>query len=474
VNVRNASGADVVLQVGISGLGGGAVTAAEVAWTETKEGVAVAAALPDAPREGEGFRISVPAGMTRQIWLWISAAGLSPGRHQAAISLRVPGREAIEVALPVRVIDVVFPVSTRLHVGGWDYTNTDNSYGLTPQNVTKLVAYLTNRGVDSPWATSSALPFGSFDASGRMTAPPDTENFDRWLERWPNARRYMVFVDAKDHLGPISTKSEAFPSAVGAWLEFWVKRAALRGVKPEQLHLLLVDEPHDDAAVARILPWARSIRSSGTGVRVWEDPTFQPPQSIPPDLVNAVDAICVNRKLGWLIGASYWQMVRAWRGPSRSVEIYTAVGPTRLMDPYNYYRLQAWQSFAIGGIGSSFWAFADNGGASSWNELTATETSYTPIFLGPDSVTSGKYMEALVESAHDFEVLSMLRDALEGAGTGPEADRGRKLLRDGPARVLGAAGAGSIKWADPKGRRLADEVRTEAADALAAIERHRR
>jgi hypothetical protein len=302
-----------------------------------------------------------------------------------------------------------------------------------------------------------------------MTAPPDTGNFDRWLQRWPNARRYMVFLDAKDQLGPISTNSAAFPSAVETWLQFWVKRAAARGVKSEQLHLLLVDEPHDAAAVARIVPWARAIRSAGTGVRVWEDPTFQPPQLIPPDLVNAVDGICVNRKLGLLIGASYWQMVRELRGPSRSVEIYTAVGPTRTMDPYSYYRLQAWQSFAIDGIGSAFWAFADNGGASSWNELTAKETSFTPLFLGPDSVTSGKHMEALVESAHDFEVLSLLRDALEGAGAGPEANRGRELLRDGPARVLDAAGAGSVKWADPKDRSLADEVRTKAADALAAI-----
>ncbi len=440
-----------------------------MAWTETKEGIAVAAALPDAPREGDGFRISVPAGMTRQTWLRISASGLSPGRHSAVISLRPPGKDALELTVPVRVVDVAFPSSTRLHMGGWDYTNTDTLYGLTPHNVAPLVEHLTRQGVDSPWATSAALPFGSYDGSGGMTAPPDTANFDRWLQRWPKARRYMVFLDVKDRLGQIPVESPAFPGAVAAWLRFWTKHAAASGVKPEQINLHLVDEPHDAAAVARLLPWARAIRSTGTGVRTWADPTFQPPQPIPPGLVTAVDAICVNRTLGWLGGAAFWRNAQELRGSARSVEIYNADGPTRTMDPYTYYRLQAWQSFAIGGTGSSFWAFADSGGASSWNELTATATAFTPLFIDSNSVTPGKHMEAMVEGAHDFEVLSLLRDAADVAAAGPAADRARAVLRGGVVRVLGAAGTGSSRWTDAKERGTADEVRAEASDALAAL-----
>jgi F5/8 type C domain len=473
VDLRNATGEAIVVHVKVSGLGAATVRAAEVAWTETQAGIPVAAALPDAPEEAAGFRISVPAGMTRQVWLWISAGPLSPGRYAGVVSITAPGRPALEVPLAVRVVDAPFPDRTRLHVGGWDYTNTDTAYGLTPANVGPLVAHLRSRGVDSPWATSAALPFGGFDAGGRLAEPPDPSNLDAWISRWPDARRYLVFIDAKDRIGTIPTGAPAFEPAVAAWLRFWVARLATRGVRPDQLHLLLVDEPHDAAALERLLPWARAVRRAGTGVRVFEDATFQPPPALPPALAGLLDVFCVHRTLGLLHGSSYWSAVTALRSPTRRLEIYQARGPTRTMSPYSYYRLQAWQAFAVGAEGSSFWAFADGGGLGSWNELAVTRAAYTPLFLAPDSVTAGKHMEAIVESEHDFEVLSLLRDAVQAAEADaprrPLVEEARRLLRDEPARVLGKPTLDGLAWTRDEDPTRADTVRAEAADLLVRL-----
>ena len=470
VNVRNASGDRLVVGVKVDGLDGATVRAAEVAWTETTDGVAVAAALPDAAREGDAFRISVPAGMTRQVWLWVSAGSLGPGRHAGKVSIAAAGRPPIDVPMPVRVVDAAFPSATRLHVGGWDYTNQDSIYGVTAANVTPLIAHLRSRGVDSPWATNAALPFGTFDATGRMIASPDTTNFDRWASRWPDSRRYMVFLNVPDGLGPIATGDPAFTPAVKQWLAFWVGHAATRGVRPEQLHLLLVDEPHDAAGTARMMPWARAIRGARMGVRIWEDPTFFPSEPFPAAFVDAIDVLCVNRKMGFIKGSSFWKAAAAQRSPSRSLEIYQGRSPTHTADPYTYSRLQAWQAFAIGGDGSSFWAFGDTGDTNSWNALAGTKDSYTPLFLAPDSVTAGKHMEAIVESAHDFEVLALLRDAVDAAAPGtPEVAAARALLRDGPVRVLAAPGAGELAWQSAKDRATADAVRTDAADLLVRL-----
>jgi len=474
INIRNASGEPMDVKLAVDGLGsGGPPQVAEVAWTETQEGFPVAAALPEARRDGSGFRIAVPAGMTRQVWLWVSAAGLSPGVHTATVVLTRPVGAPLEIRVPARVVGVDFPNAPRLHIGGWDYTNTDSLYGLTAQNVPPLIAHLRSRGVDSPWATSQAMPFGDFDADGRLVSPPGTESFDRWVMRWPNARRYMVFLDVKDSLGVIGSATPAFRAAVSAWLRFWVSHAREKGIRPEQIYLLLVDEPNDAAATGRLMPWSHAIREADAGVKIFEDPIFERPDLIPPAFASAVDVLCVNRAFGQRSGAPFWNSAAALRSAALSLEIYGADGPTRTMDPYGYYRLQAWRAFAIGGEGSSFWAFADTGGVNSWNELAGTRKSFTPLFLSPDSVTAGKHMEALAESAHDFEVLALLREAsVVVAGRGPETPdlaRARALLEEGPARVLGAPSADAFPWTQARDRGLADEVRTEAADLLARL-----
>lgn len=465
VNLRNATGSSVTAILTLKKLPPGAtIDASEVAWTETQSGTPVAAALLKVAARDDGFEIDVPAGMTRQVWLRLRAGDSDSGSYAATLSV---GDAAL--AVPIQVVSVRFPEKPRLHMGGWDYTNTDTLYGLTPENVMPLIEHLRSRHVDSPWATSAVLPFGTFDGSGRMIQPPVTSNFDRWIERWPDARRYMVFLDAQEAVGGIDASSTSFAPAIAAWLGFWVDHARKRGVGPERIHLLLVDEPREASATAKMLPWARAIRRAATGVRIWEDPTFTPPPVAPPEFVEAVDAICLNRTLGASVGESYWNAAVALRGLGKQLELYDASGPTRTMDPYTYYRLQAWQAFAIGAKGSSFWAFADDGDASSWNELAGTRKAFTPLFLDSRSVTPGKHLEAWVESAHDYEVLSLLAEAIEAKPGEAGSTRARIFLQKAVATVLGAPGAGDFGWASRKPREAADEVRAEAAQLLEGL-----
>jgi len=105
------------------------------------------------------------------------------------------------------------------------------------------------------------------------------------------------------------------------------------------------------------------------------------------------------------------------------------------------------------------------------------DTSYSPLFIAPDSVTAGKHMEAIRESVGDFEYLCLLRDrvgALER--TQPRhklLPQARKLLAGAAGRVLSARGAKiseykapEMAWDKPRDRACVDVVRIEIGEML--------
>lgn len=477
INLRAAGERPVSVRLSIEGLPGGTnpafIAVSSVAFTETAAGSPVAAALLPAPRDGDAYRIEVPAGVTRQVWLSFAPRDLPPGRHAGTIRVRVEEGPSAELPLELRVFAERFPPATRLHVGGWDDTDSDDRYGVTPANVAPLIAQLRERGVDSPWGTAQALAFPKLDASGRITAAPDTARFDRWIARWPGARRYLVFVNGKDDIASVPRGTPGFAPAVGAWLRFWADHARKRGVRPEQISLLLVDEPHRSDQEERVVAWATAVRASGTGIGVWQNPTREDPSDIPAAFLDATDRLCANRLLGKLGGVAYWNFFRSQRTATRTIELYGAEGPAHALDPYSYYRLQAWHADAIGADAIHFWAFADTGGASSWNEFAATRSSFTPLFLSRDDVTGGKHMEAIREGAEDYELLARLRERIaevaRSSPAHPALDRARALAQAAPARVLSAPGASEFVWSASKDRSAADAVRIEVQEALDAL-----
>ena len=157
---------------------------------------------------------------------------------------------------------------------------------------------------------------------------------------------------------------------------------------------------------------------------IWEDPTYHDPAKAPSDLFDVSQVLCPNRPM-WLVGGdefARFYLNEQRRG--RTLQFYSCSGPARLLDPYSYYRLQAWHCWQIGATGSWFWSFGDNAGSSSWNEYMAVAGPYTPLFLDDNSVVAGKQMEAIRESVEDYEYFVMLRQAI--AGPRPRAGRDRR------------------------------------------------
>ncbi|MCH5375411.1 MAG: hypothetical protein JJ992_15685, partial [Planctomycetes bacterium] len=219
-----------------------------------------------------------------------------------------------------------------------------------------------------------------------------------------------------------------------------------------------------------IIAWAKAVKAAGTGVLIWEDPTYRKPAEALPEMMAVADVLCPNRPMWLERGEPFAAFYREQQQRGRTLQFYSCSGPAKLLDPYSYHRLQAWHSWRVGGTGSFFWAFGDNGGASSWNEYFAQAGPYTPLFLDDTTVTAGKHMEAIRESAQDFEYLVMLRTAVrkaKDAGRGDAAVvRAKKLLDRAAPEVLDAPGATGLKWQEDKDRRVADRIRLKILEAL--------
>ncbi|HIE52780.1 MAG TPA: hypothetical protein EYP85_13580, partial [Armatimonadetes bacterium] len=435
-NLTNASQREQKVRLRLEGLPGGPnpdyVTVHEVQWTDTREGVLVAAALPEALKQGEYYLISVPAGLTRQVWLTFHPVEVAEGNYRGRIVLRPPGREEIGIPLRLRLFPFRFPTQPTLHLGGWDYTDTERSYDVGPENRAALIAHLREHFVDTPWAHAGVLSPGEFDEQGRMLAEPDYRQFDAWVKRWPGARIYAVFLSVGRTFAGSPLGTPEFERKVAAWISAWVRHLKQIGLRANQLALLLVDEPSRPEQDEVILAWAKAIKAAEPGVIIWEDPVHRDPWQANREMMETCDVLCPNRPAFLTAAQSYRDFYLQQREQGRELWFYSCSGPVRLLDPYSYHRLQHWTCWQYGAKGSGFWAFGDSGGGSSWNEYACPRVTYTPLFLDATSVTAGKHLEAVREGVEDYEYLVMLQQQIaewERRGwRGERLERAKKLL----------------------------------------------
>ncbi len=249
-NISNAGESSTEIRMSIVGLPGGVnpkyIAVHEVPFTDTKSGVPIAAALPYAKKDGDRHLFKISSGMTQQVWLTFNPKDVAAGEYEGRIVL-----EPVGIRIPVRlkIYPFALPNQMTLHLGGWDYTDQEEFLSVGEGNRAELIKHLREHFVDTPWAKDDVIPDGEFDEQGNMTKEPRVENFKKWLQRWPDARRYYVYLDLdgksriqKTTFGGLKRGTPPFKKAVANWITWWVNKLGQWNIKPEQLGFLLVDE----------------------------------------------------------------------------------------------------------------------------------------------------------------------------------------------------------------------------------------
>jgi hypothetical protein len=476
-NLANSTDAPLRVTFHLAGLPGGPtppyISACRVPWTDTVNGQPVAAALQEVPAGEGAWAVDVPPGMVQQVWLTFVGRDLPAGHHEGSLVIRSQGSDPIRIPLNVHMYPLLFPARTTLWLGGWSYTDGGGRYGITPANHRAFVEHLRSRFVNAPWATSDILMKFAFKPGTPPAVELDTARFDDWLTQWPEARAYLVFAAVGDTFGGSRMGTAAFDARVGAWITAWVRHLETKGVDAGQLGLLLVDEPRANEQDDVIIAWAKAIHAAQPRVRVWEDPLYQDPAKGRPAMYELSDILCPNRPMWLSAGPAFERFYLDQQKRGRTLQFYSCSGPVRVLDPYSYYRLQAWHCRQAGATGTFFWAFGDNSGSSSWNEYLANAGPFCPLYLDETTVTAGKHMEAIRESVEDYEYFVMLEALVKRPGSGPEAGRvvaeARSLLERAAGEVLAAPGASALAWHAAKDRTRADQVRVRVLETLASL-----
>lgn len=451
----------------------GYVTLHEVTWTDTSHGTPVAAALPQAATVDGGWTVTVLPGLIQQVWLTFQVTDLEPGKFAGALVAEAPGAASLATAAQLTVWPLDFPAKTALYLGGWSYTNGKGAYGVTAENRPAFLEHLQSHFVNAPWTRGSAMLNSKVSDGNPPKVELKTEEFDDWIRQWPKAQRYMVFLSVGGSFAGAKIHTPAFDRCVGAWISAWTGHLGTKGIAPERLAVLLHDEPHEGTDVAPLIAWAKAMRAAEPRVIIWEDPTYRDPTKAPPEMFDVCTVLCPNRPMWLASGKPFEQFYLDQQRRGRTLELYSCSGPARLLDPYSYYRLQAWHCWQLGATASYFWAFGDNGRASSWNDYLATHGPYTPLFLDGTRVVAGKQMEAIRESVEDYEYFVMLRKAVDRAKTARRTDdaitKAELLLSAATQEVLRAPEADKIHWHDSKDRTKADAVRVRILEALSTL-----
>ncbi|MCH5375412.1 MAG: hypothetical protein JJ992_15690, partial [Planctomycetes bacterium] len=309
-NLANSTDQPLVVRLSFQSIPGApapdGVTLHEVAWTDTSQGVPIAAALPEAIRDGDAWQVTVWPGLVRQVWISFHPSSEEPGRYAGRLVIESGALKTRHVPLTLRVWPFEMPQEKSLWLGGWSYTDSDGRYGMTQQNRSAFVRHLQDHDVNAPWASSGVLMSFEFDRQDLTKIQLDTKALDRWIDRWPNAKAYLVFLSVAHYSGAIRSSlggadidSPEFQQRVGTWISAWVKHLRSRGIEPNRLGLLIHDEPHEGSDVGPLLAWARAIQAAEPDVIIWEDPTYRDPAAAPTELFDVCDVLCPNRPM-WL------------------------------------------------------------------------------------------------------------------------------------------------------------------------------
>ena len=483
LNITNAAADDHVCRLRIEGLPGGTnpgwVRVHEVLHVGTRQFVAVAAALPEARRAGGEWEVTVPSGMTRQVWFSFLPRNIEPGEHSGAVVVKTQGGGPLSVPVRVRVYPFRFPDQPTLNLGGWSYTDAIGARGVTAENRDALVRHLREHYVNSPWASPGILPSGEYDEEGNMTRDPDTAAFDAFVKLWPGARHYMVYLSRGDHgnrptgFAGAAIGTPRFERVVTNWIRFWGEHLRSTGLKTQQLGLLIVDEPHGKEWYDGYSAYAKVINRVEPDVTLWVDPQPQEGETCR-EMFSLVDFIVPHRPQALRPSDWFLEMLAELRAQGKQLGLYSAHGPARTFDPFSYYLLEPWHCFAIGGTWAGFWSFGGDSRFSVWNEYAIQgRGSYCPMYLDDQGVTAAKYMEAVREGVQDYEYLVMLRDRIrvleQGGATGPRLTGAKTLLAGACERVhVGEEGI-NYRWDEQKDRGVVDVVRGEILDTLSAL-----
>lgn len=482
INVLNPTESERTCVLEVSGLPDAAnVRCHEVVFTDTRDKVATAAVLM--PGKGRRLEFRLPAGASQQVWISFDRPTAAAGTYEGLVRAEVEGADSLTCPVRLRLSRIDYPADRRLHVYGWDYTADGNCCPRTEAFLKSHLQMMREIGVDIPWEVFGyACPQNArFAENGALENAKelDFKNLDGWLDMFPDAFRYAIFVGAeaaKNNAGDFVFFGEKvgtprFDRMAGDYFRAIADRMMERGRREGQLMLCFVDEPGEWKADWQRLgdlvnSWSTAVRAKCPDVVFFQDPTYNNLSAAPKAYWETSDIYCPGAVEISKAG-EFRDFYANLRKTGKTLFTYSCEGPSRTMDPVAYYRGIAYVAFRNGAKGIGFWAFGHSPGkgCDSWHAYSQTGIEFSPYFVSHEGVVATKQSEGIREGVEDYAYLSLLADKIhDGLVTGQNVSAMKTLIRDGVNGVL--EGCRAKSWMVSKDRTAMDDLRVRVLRAL--------
>lgn len=452
-NLTNASAKAAPVTFAIEGLPGGTnppdVRVFEVQEVDTREGKVCASALLPLKAVGGQYQTMVAAGVTRQIWLAFEPRTIPPGRHTGTVRIRADViRHDIQIDL--NVAPIRFPDRTRLAFSLYDEI-VGKGYSITERNQQAARQFvLDDPLINGVWCNRRHVPLPrpeAFDAAGALVGAIDFSQWDAYVAFWSNTPQYFLSLPHDMHstdfmFAGLKVGTPEADRALSQWAAAWAEHNHKLGLKPGQVVVSFVDEPHSDDQLAASYHFARAFSQGTRDILTYTNPHID---SIRREWgrknLEVFDIVCPHLPAFIMSDDKTRTAYVPAAGTDRELWFYSCSGPARMLDP-SYYRLQPWHAYRHGGAGSLFWAFGDAGGSTSWNEYAVVNfrETFTPIYIGDEDIHTSKHFEAAREGVMDYEYLRMLEDRIARLNDSPAhqvtVKRAKSLLQSLPASLI--------------------------------------
>jgi len=368
---------------------------------ELSEGVMIDDGLPLAEMADDSAAVSVPAGMTRQVWLTINT-GAHPGSFTGRIRVGWANRK-VELPIQLRIHDLQFPKTWPIYTFGYSYVNR---WPLTKSRIPQAVKDLAAHHSNCAYAPDKTfgLPRAVFDDQGNLVEDQmDWSKFDAALEYSKYVQTFIFHVPlASKYRINAKVGSPEWESMAVKWVRYLIEGMKQRGIGYDRMLWASTDEP-SGAAVKTVIACGKAFHKADPNIRVYSN--FY--RAATPEDVRRMDPV-INV---WApsIGCLKKEYLSICRQPGKELWSYRVTGKGARPESI---RGAFWRVFREGIRGYSFWCYADAVG-DPWDPYDTPRHDYAVVYDGdPRELIPSKRWEAWREGIEDYTLLWMLKQKI--------------------------------------------------------------
>ena len=456
-----------------------------VRYSEAQERFIVGTGLcPATPLGVNTWQVTLPAGVTSQLWLTFDSADVAVGQYPAQLTVTPTGGPSCTLNLRVNVHHGEMAAEPALDRYLWGFAHIPPSYTVTTEdNHEAALTVLKDNQVVSHWMGGSSLMSdpGVRNPDGTYSTPPTFTGLYDWLDDLAlldePTRRYYIFVGVRQSVYTIITGGFAegtaqYDTAVTSWFQAIAAAIQTHGFDKSRFGFHVIDEPSGSSLDQIAADYAAIAAAAVPEFHFTTTPLYSTTSAVNTDLMAACDIIIPN--LSTVLAntplLNYYQSLAAG---GKELHTYWCTDGGRQRSPTGYFRRIAWEAYRLGMEGAGTWAFMAANQESTWDDFRAGP-SFEMAFATPDDVTPTKMVTAARDGVGDFEYLTILGELIDN---GPALGLSSSLINwaqtvmdnaivDSLAEVTSSGGGSGTHWSRTTANSAFDRARVDLLTAI--------